>query len=284
MPFDRAARTGARCSPAYSTQDGSARLPSAARGRRALVGRALDAAPDAATVRRPARRQRLPRHHRGAAGGGAGPVPRRGEHAARRVARLRGDARRPREAARAPRSRTTASSTRSTRTSSLRQVVISHRSPEREELLREIRRRYPPEQNQAHPVSEVLRSGEPFLAEDARDEAIRHAAVDEEHLALYRDLEATSYIVVPLEARGRLLGDDLARHRGVAATLRPRRPRSRPRDRAPGGAGDRQRPPLPRRAGVVCAARHAAGLGAGRDRLLGPRPALRPRERRAGAS
>ena len=46
---------------------------------------------------------------------------------------------------------------------SLRQVVISHRNPEREELLRELRRRYPPEENPAHPVSEVLASGEPLL-------------------------------------------------------------------------------------------------------------------------
>lgn len=88
----------------------------------------------------------------------------------------------------------------------LRQVVISHRDPAREELLREVRRRYPPEENEAHPVSEVLRTGEPYLVEDARVEALSRAAVDEEHLALYRALEATSYIVVPLEARGRLLG------------------------------------------------------------------------------
>jgi PAS domain S-box-containing protein len=89
---------------------------------------------------------------------------------------------------------------------SLRQVVISHRNPEREELLREVRRRYPPEQNPAHPVSQVLRSGEPYLVEDAREEALSRAAVDADHLALYRSLEATSYIVVPLEVRGRLLG------------------------------------------------------------------------------
>ena len=88
----------------------------------------------------------------------------------------------------------------------LRQVAISHRSPEREELLREVRRRYPPEENEAHPVSQVLRTGEPYLVEDARVEALSRVAVDEEHLALYRALEATSYIVVPLEARGRLLG------------------------------------------------------------------------------
>jgi PAS domain S-box-containing protein len=88
----------------------------------------------------------------------------------------------------------------------LRQVVISHRDPEREELLRELRRRYPPEENPSHPVSEVLRTRTPYLVEDARDAALSRAAVDEEHLALYRALEATSYIVVPLEARGRILG------------------------------------------------------------------------------
>jgi PAS domain S-box-containing protein len=88
----------------------------------------------------------------------------------------------------------------------LRQVVIAHRNPEREQLLRELRERYPPDANEAHPVSEVLATGEPYLVEDAREEALSHAAVDDEHLALYRRLEAMSYIVVPLEARGRMLG------------------------------------------------------------------------------
>ena len=88
----------------------------------------------------------------------------------------------------------------------LRQVVISHRTPESEELLRELRRRYPPEANKAHPVSQVLRTRIPFLVEDARLGVLAQTAVDEEHLALYQALDAVSYIVVPLEARGRLLG------------------------------------------------------------------------------
>jgi PAS domain S-box-containing protein len=88
----------------------------------------------------------------------------------------------------------------------LRQVVISHRDPEREELLRQLRRHYPPEQNAAHPVSIVLRTGEPYLVEDAREDALERAAVDPQHLALYHALDAVSYIVAPLEARGRLLG------------------------------------------------------------------------------
>jgi PAS domain S-box-containing protein len=90
--------------------------------------------------------------------------------------------------------------------STLRQVVISHRDPAREELLRELRGRYPPETNEAHPVSVVLRSAAPLLIEDAREDALERAAVDSEHLSLYHALEAVSYIVVPLEARGRLLG------------------------------------------------------------------------------
>ncbi|HUP33131.1 MAG TPA: PAS domain-containing protein [Gaiellaceae bacterium] len=89
---------------------------------------------------------------------------------------------------------------------SLRQVVISHRDEASEQLLRELRRRYPPEENEEHPVSLVLRTREPFLIEDARGGGLERAAVDEEHLALYRALDATSYIVVPLEARGRLIG------------------------------------------------------------------------------
>jgi PAS domain S-box-containing protein len=88
----------------------------------------------------------------------------------------------------------------------LRQVVITHRDPERELLLRDLRRRYPPDGNEAHPVSQVLGTGEPYLIEDAREHALARAAMDEDHLALYRQLDATSYIVVPLQARGRLLG------------------------------------------------------------------------------
>ena len=84
--------------------------------------------------------------------------------------------------------------------------MIAHRNPERAQLLRELRERYPPDANEAHPVSEVLATGEPYLVEDAREEALAYAAVDEEHLELYRSLEAMSYIVVPLEARGRMLG------------------------------------------------------------------------------
>ena len=75
--------------------------------------------------------------------------------------------------------------------------------------------------------------------------------------------------------------DDLARHRRVGQALRRPRPRARARARAASSARDRQRAPLRRGAAVVRAAEHAARLGAGRDRLLGPRPPLRAGQRRA---
>ena len=167
---------------------------------------------------------------------------------------------------------------------SLRQVVISHRDPEREQLLRTLRQRYPPEKNASHPVTEVLRTGEPYLVEDARDAALSRAAVDEEHLELYRQLEATSYIVVPLESRGRLLGTISLGTGGSGRRFSDHRPRAGTRDRPPRRARDRECAPLPRRARVVCAARHAARLRPGGNRLLGSRAALRARERCACAA
>ena len=88
----------------------------------------------------------------------------------------------------------------------LRQAVLHHVNPAKEELLREIRRRYPPDRNPQHPASQVLASGAPLLIERADEDALAAAALDERHLGLYHGLEPTSYVVVPLIARGRTLG------------------------------------------------------------------------------
>ena len=86
-----------------------------------------------------------------------------------------------------------------------RQAVLRHVNPEREEILRTIRERYPPETNPQHPATRVLATSEPLLITDALP-AIATAARDDEHLALYRRLDPTSYLVVPLLARGRIIG------------------------------------------------------------------------------
>ncbi len=89
---------------------------------------------------------------------------------------------------------------------SLEQVVLRHVDPEREAVLREIRARYPPDGNPDHPASVVAASGAPLLIETADDPELRRAARDDEHLALYRRLEPSSYLVVPLMARSRTIG------------------------------------------------------------------------------
>jgi PAS domain S-box-containing protein len=88
----------------------------------------------------------------------------------------------------------------------LRQAVLHHVDPAKEELLREIRRVYPPDGNPQHPASRVLASGKALLIERADEAELSTAARDDHHLDLYHGLEPTSYVVVPLIARGRTLG------------------------------------------------------------------------------
>ncbi len=88
----------------------------------------------------------------------------------------------------------------------IRPVLMRHVVPEQEELLLEIRQRFPPGGNPGHPVSRVLTSGEPLLIEVADADVLRAAAVDDEHLRLYERLQPASYIVVPCVARGRTVG------------------------------------------------------------------------------
>jgi PAS domain S-box-containing protein len=88
---------------------------------------------------------------------------------------------------------------------SLRCVAVAHLDPDREELLRAVRLRYPP-LAPGHPVQTVLATGEPQLVPELSDEVVAAMAHSEEHREQIRALGNTSGIVVPLRARGRILG------------------------------------------------------------------------------
>lgn len=88
----------------------------------------------------------------------------------------------------------------------LEQAALRHNDPERELVLRQIRDRYPPTSNSDHPASLVLSSGTPLLIATTDDPGLERAALDAEHLELYRQLDPSSYLVVPLLARGRTIG------------------------------------------------------------------------------
>ena len=92
------------------------------------------------------------------------------------------------------------------RDGSLTWGASEHRDPEKAPLLGQLRAYQPHLTTQDHPVAEALRSGKTQVI-DAVDEAfLRSLARDETHLALLHQLAPTSIIIIPLTARGQVLG------------------------------------------------------------------------------
>jgi len=83
-------------------------------------------------------------------------------------------------------------------------LAVVHRDPAKDEAARELRRRYAPEPGGAHGLPRVLRTGRsefrPVIVESSLD--VR----DDGHRRLLLELGLTSYMCVPLVARGRTLG------------------------------------------------------------------------------
>jgi PAS domain S-box-containing protein len=83
-------------------------------------------------------------------------------------------------------------------------VVAVHADPEKTELVRELRGRYPPTLA-THPIQVALRTGQAQLLPDLQAEADAMAH-DTKHARAIRRIANTSGIVAPLVARGRTLG------------------------------------------------------------------------------
>ncbi|HEX6909399.1 MAG TPA: ATP-binding protein, partial [Longimicrobium sp.] len=80
-------------------------------------------------------------------------------------------------------------------------------APRKHELLRTLLERYPHSDSpERHPVGRVLQSGEPVLVPVTDPAALRPVAADAEHQRLMDQLDPRSFLVVPLVARGRILG------------------------------------------------------------------------------
>jgi PAS domain S-box-containing protein len=90
--------------------------------------------------------------------------------------------------------------------SEIRQVAVAAVDPRREDLVRELERRYQSDPaNDLSPVGRVLRTGEPVLLDDL-DADLAQVARNDEHLALLRDLNLVSGMILPLVARGQTIG------------------------------------------------------------------------------
>ena len=89
---------------------------------------------------------------------------------------------------------------------SLQQLAVAHTDPEKVTWAWELDRRYPVDMNAPLGVPNVLRTGRSELYTDIPDEMLVAGAVDEQHLAMLRELGMHSVLIVPLAARGGVIG------------------------------------------------------------------------------
>ncbi|HYJ80541.1 MAG TPA: GAF domain-containing sensor histidine kinase [Longimicrobiaceae bacterium] len=88
----------------------------------------------------------------------------------------------------------------------MRRIARAHVDSEKEKVLfADVY--HPPDADPAqHPVLQVVRSGMPALVANVDDELLEKLAHDEEHRWRFRLIALRSFIIVPLMARGRVLG------------------------------------------------------------------------------
>ncbi|MGZ3330902.1 MAG: CHASE3 domain-containing protein [Gemmatimonadaceae bacterium] len=88
----------------------------------------------------------------------------------------------------------------------VRQVVVSHRDEAKISWAKELNKRYPPDHSGPTGVGHVIRTGQAELYADISDAMLVAAARDADHLAIMRELQIKSALIVPMIARGRTLG------------------------------------------------------------------------------
>lgn len=85
-------------------------------------------------------------------------------------------------------------------------LAVAHEDADKAAWAWQLRRRYPPDAADRRGAANVIRTGVAELVAEITDEVLVTAARDEEHLKLARSLDLRSSLIVPLSARGRILG------------------------------------------------------------------------------
>lgn len=88
----------------------------------------------------------------------------------------------------------------------IQRLAIIHPDPSLGALAHELELRYPPRATDLVGAPRILQTQQPELVSEVTDAMLAEAAYDERQLKILRSLGMTSYMVVPLKARGRLLG------------------------------------------------------------------------------
>jgi len=89
---------------------------------------------------------------------------------------------------------------------SISQVVVSHKEEEKIKWAKALNKRYPPDYDAPTGVGNVIRTGTPQVYREISDEMLVAGARDADHLAIMRELQIKSALVVPMIARSRTLG------------------------------------------------------------------------------
>ena len=85
-------------------------------------------------------------------------------------------------------------------------AAVAHPDARMRSVVEELERRYPPDPQQGGAVATVISSGEPLILPEVSDEMLRARATDDKHLELLRRLGLRSVAILPLVARGQVLG------------------------------------------------------------------------------
>jgi serine phosphatase RsbU (regulator of sigma subunit) len=88
----------------------------------------------------------------------------------------------------------------------VRRAAMTHVDPATEAALRAVEEGVPVDPSSDAPVSQVLRTGNPLLLEETTDDILVASARTLDQLDVYRSLGLRSLIVVPVQARGDVLG------------------------------------------------------------------------------
>lgn len=88
----------------------------------------------------------------------------------------------------------------------VRRIAVLHPDPDKQDAARTLHAQYPPRASDLIGAPRVIRTGRPEMVFDVPDAALVAAAHDEEHLQVLRRLGIRSYVIVPMVARGNVLG------------------------------------------------------------------------------
>lgn len=88
----------------------------------------------------------------------------------------------------------------------LRRVLVEHRDPAKRALAIDLQKRFESPSDQPRRVWDVIQSGKAEHVPKLTDEMLEALSLHPDHLRIVRGLGLTSYLIVPMMARGRALG------------------------------------------------------------------------------